>query len=79
MGEKVAAKKDEKKEARGVRFARESGPVSMRMVLKTGIGESKLEWNFQAQSMVAAVTEGKRLCLTNGKKWMQDVIVWDNH
>ena len=81
MGEKVAekpsAKKDEK-QSRGATFSRASGPVSIHMTLKTKVGENKLEWNFQAQSMVAAVTEGKRLCLNAKKKWPQDVIVWEN-
>lgn len=81
MAEKVKeAPKNEKKEAapRGAIYERDSGVVTMHMILKTDPGESKLEWTFKAISMVAAVTEAKRLCAEHRKRWPQDVIVWDN-
>lgn len=52
------------------------GGVTLRMVLATGPGESKLEWNLKAKSMVEMVTQGKKICKDAGKKWPQDVIVW---
>ena len=51
--------------------------VTKKMCLRTAPGEPKLEWDLKAGSMVEMVTKGRTLCKENGKRWPQDVTVWD--
>jgi hypothetical protein len=68
MAEKVT-----KAKATTEAFSRSAGPVKMHMEFANG--EKK---DFSARSMVAAVTEGKRLCQEQKQRWPMDVVVWEN-
>jgi hypothetical protein len=53
------------------------GRIHMQMSLDTKPGEPKLEWELSANSMVEMITQGRNLCKGHGKKWPQDVVIWE--
>lgn len=77
-------KKDEKTElVQPETKGRGIGPVTMRMELKQSAEEIKQNtpvqgWDLRANSMVEMVTKGRKICKEAGKRWPQDVAVWDN-